>query len=310
MAADALILTIGLACAAAGGELFVRGAVGIATASRVPPGIVGATVAAFATSSPELAVAIGSALEGRPELALGDALGSNVVNIGLVLGIAVLLGPIAVGGGVVSRDLAAALAVPLITIVLAADGTIGRVDAAVLLAAFTVWLLATVRDARRERSAAAEVLGEQSLLRSALVALVGVTLLAAAGRAIVTGATGIGDEVGLDPFVIGVVIVAIGTSVPELATVVIARLRGHSEIGLGTVLGSNVYNGALIVPVAAAIAPIEVEWSEIAVSLLFGLATIVAVLPIFGPVLRRPRGLLLVGLYLSSVVTLLLTQAG
>jgi cation:H+ antiporter len=95
MTADLVTLTLGLMCAALGGELFVRGAVGIASAARIPPGIVGATIAAFATSSPELAVAIGSALEGGPELALGDALGSNLVTVGLVLGIAFLLGPIA-----------------------------------------------------------------------------------------------------------------------------------------------------------------------------------------------------------------------
>jgi cation:H+ antiporter len=308
MGADLFILTIGLACAAAGGELFVRGAVGLAGASRVPPGIVGATVAAFATSSPELAVAVGAALEDRPELALGDALGSNLVNVGLVLGIAVLLGPIRVGGGTISRDLAAALAIPALTIVLAADGTLGRFDAGVLFTAFVVWLLSAVLEARRERSAAPEVLGEHSLTRSVLVAVAGVVLLAAAGRTIVSGATGIGDELGLDPYIVGVVIVAIGTSMPELATAVVARLRGHEEIGLGTVLGSNVYNGALIVPVAASISPIEVEWGEIAVSIVFGLAAVATVLPVFGDVLGRRRGVLLVGLYAGSVATLLLTQ--
>jgi cation:H+ antiporter len=310
MTPDVVTLLLGLTCAAGGGELFVRGAVGIATASRIPPGIVGATIAAFATSSPELAVAVGSALEGRSELALGDALGSNVVNVGLVLGVAVLLGPIRIGGGTVSRDLTAALVVPVVTVVLAADGTIGRFDAAVLLAVFATWLVAALLEARTERNAAGEVLGAHSLRRSVGVAIVGVLLLVVAGRSIVSGATGLGETLGLDAFVVGVVIVAIGTSVPELATAVIARLRGHEEIGLGTVLGSNVYNGALIIPVAAIISPIVIDWSEIAVSLVFGVAVVVSVLPVFGHVLGRPRGVLLVSLYVGSVVTLLLTTQG
>jgi cation:H+ antiporter len=303
-----LVLVLGLACAGAGGELFVRGAVGVASSLRIPPGIVGATVAAFATSSPELAVAIGSALAGEPELALGDALGSNVVNIGLVLGVAVLVGPIRIGGGAISRDLAAAIAIPVVTVVLAVDGRLGRPDAVVLLAVFAIWLGATLVEARRERSATPDVLGERVLGRAVPAGLVGLLLLVAAGRLIVSGARGVGDDLGLDAFVVGVVLVAIGTSMPELATAVIARLRGHEEIGLGTVLGSNVYNGAAIVPVAALIAPITVAWSEVAVSLVFGILVVSLLLPAFGHVLGRRRGAVLVLLYVSSVVTLLVTN--
>jgi cation:H+ antiporter len=303
-----LTLVLGLAFAGFGGELFVRGAVGLAAALRIPPGIIGATIAAFATSSPELAVAIGSALSGEPDLALGDALGSNVVNVGLVLGVAVLVGPIRVGGGAISRDLAAAIAIPIVTVVLAQDGELGRPDALVLLAVFALWLGATLVEARRERSATPEVLGESPLSRAVPVGLVGLLLLVAAGRLIVSGARGVGDDLGLDAFVVGVVLVAIGTSTPELATAVIARVRGHEEIGLGTVLGSNVYNGAVIVPVAALIAPITIAWGEVAVSLVFGIAVVTLVAPMFGHVLGRRRGSALVLLYASSVLTLLVTS--
>lgn len=308
MTTNLLILGLGLVCAAAGGELFVRGVVGIAEAARIPAGIVGATVAAFATSSPEVSVAISSALSDRPQLALGDALGSNVVNIGFVLGIAVLIGPIRVGRGTIRRDMTAALVLPLITAVLAADGELGRPDALVLLIVFTTWLVTTVMAARRERSAAVEVLAEHSLPRAAAVSVLGLAFLIVAGRLIVVGAKGIGSDIGLDPFVVGVVFVAIGTSVPELATAVTSRLRGHEEIGLGTVLGSNVFNGGLVIAIAALIAPIEVDWSEIAISLVFGVLVVIAVLPFPKPILRRPRGVLLLGLYASSVVTLLVYQ--
>jgi cation:H+ antiporter len=305
---DIVLLVVGLACAAGGGELFVRGVVGIAEAARIPPGIIGATVAALATSSPEISVAVSSALDGRPELSFGDALGSNVVNIGLALGIVLLLGPLRIGHGTVRRDIGAALVIPLLTVLIAIDGHLGRFDAFVLLLAFTVWLVTTVIAARRERSAAAEVLAEHSLWRALVVSGIGVLVLVAAGRLIVVGAKGIGTELGIGAFVVGVVIVAIGTSTPEIATAVIARVRGHDEIGLGTVLGSNVVNGALVVPIAALIAPFDIEWSEVAVSLAFGIALVMAVLPFPTPVLGRRRGVLLVGLYCSSVVTLLLVD--
>ena len=305
MTGNLVTLLLGLGCAALGGELFVRGVVGIADAARIPPGIVGATVAAFATSSPEVSVAVSSAVSDRPQLALGDALGSNVVNIGLVLGLAILLGPIGVGRGTIRRDIAAALVIPLVTVGLAVDGHLSRLDAAVLLAVFCVWLVTTVLAARRERSAAAEVLAEHSLPRALLVSVLGLLVLVAAGRLIVVGAKGIGADLGLDAFVVGVVFVAIGTSVPELATAIVSRLRGHDEIGLGTVLGSNVFNGALIIPIVALISPFRLDWSEIAISLTFGVLVVLVVLPFPQPVLGRPRGALLLGLYAGSVLTLL-----
>jgi cation:H+ antiporter len=303
-----LVLVGGLACAAIGGELFVRGAVGIAEASRIPAGIIGATVAAFGTSSPEISVAVNSALSGRPQLALGDALGSNVVNVGLVLGLMLLVGSVRVAGGTIRRDIAAALVIPLVTAALAADGRLGRPDAVLLVCVFSVWLVAIVAAARRERSAVPEVLGEHTFHRAIPVVVVGLGILVVAGRLIVYGAKGIGTELGLDPFVVGVVFVAVGTSTPELATAVISRLKGHEEIGLGTVLGSNIFNGALIVPIAALIHPIRVDWSEIAISLAFGVVVVIAVLPWPSAVLGRRRGVLLLSLYASSVVVLLVTH--
>lgn len=308
MTLNLVITGLGLVCAAIGGELFVRGVVGIAEAARIPAGIVGATVAAFATSSPEVSVAISSALSDRPQLALGDALGSNVVNVGLVLGATILIGPIRIGEGAIRRDLTAALVLPLLTVVLAADGELTRSDGLVLLIVFAVWLGTSIVAARRERSAVIDVLAERSLARAGVVSVIGVLVLIAAGRLIVVGAKGIGADLGLDPFVVGVVFVAIGTSVPELATAVVSRLRGHEEIGLGTILGSNVFNGGLVVALVALIAPFEVDWSEITISLVFGIVVLLAVLPYPRPLLGRFRGALLVTLYVSSVTTLLLAH--
>ena len=194
MGPNLLILLLGLACAAAGGELFIRAAVGLATWARLPAGIVGATVVAFATSSPELAVGLGSVAAGSPDLALGDALGSNVVNLGLVLGTMLLLGGTTTAPEGIRRDGLAALALPLVLGLLALDGHLSRLDGSVLILIFLVWLVLTTVEARRERSATAAVLGERNHARLAVTGVAGVVLLILAGRLIVAGAEPIGIE--------------------------------------------------------------------------------------------------------------------
>jgi cation:H+ antiporter len=307
MASDLLILLLGLACAAAGGELFVRAAVGLATWARVPAGIVGATVVAFATSSPELAVGLGSAAAGTPALALGDALGSNVVNLGLVLGTMLLLGGSTRGHAGIRRDTAVGVALPLLLGLVALDGRLSRVDGGVLLLVFLTWFGLTTAEGRRERSATPVVLGERNHVRLAAEGAAGLAFLIAAGRLIVAGARPIGVDLGLDPFVVGVVIVAVGTSAPELATAIVSRLRGHGEIGLGTVLGSNIFNGGLIIGIVAIISPFAVSVTEIDTSLAFGVALIVLVTAVGPARLNRRLGAVLVAGYALSILTLLAT---
>lgn len=299
-------LTLGLICAGIGGELFVRAAVGIAAWLRVPAGVIGATVAAFATSTPEVSVAISSALAEKPEIALGDGLGSNVVNVALVLGLALLIGPIVAPRESTRRDIPFAVLVPLATIVLALDGRVSRIDGGVLLILFTVWLVLTTIGARRERSAAVAVLAERSHIRSIIEMLVGLVFLIAAGRLIVYGARGVGEELGLGAFVIGATFVAVGTSTPELATTLIARVRGHSEIGLGTIIGSNIYNGGFVIAVAALIYPIEVNFSEVGAAIGFGLALVALLLNARG-MLGRRLGFTFLALYVAYVLVLITT---
>jgi cation:H+ antiporter len=303
---DPLTLLLGLGLAAAGGELFVRGAVGLATWARVPPGIVGATVAAFATSSPELSVAVSAAAGGAPQIALGDALGSNVANLGLVLGLAALIAPVAVGAGAGRRDLPFAVAAPLLTLLLVLDGRLSRLDAAILAAAFAVWLALTVAAARRERGAARPVPGpgEPGGRSAVWASAVGLACLIVAGRLIVDAAGGIGDALGMDAFVVGATLVALGTSTPELATALVAGLRGHDDVGLGTLLGSCLFNGLFVVPVAATIAPIDVAVGEVATGLAFGLALVALTLPGRGGHLTRARGAVLVAAYAAYTTAL------
>ena len=300
-----LYLLAGIACAAIGGELFVQGAVGIARWARVSPGIIAVTVAAFATSSPELSVSISSALARTPEIALGDALGSNVVNVALILGLALVISPIRSPRDSIRRDFPVALAVPAAMAVLVADGVVSRLEGATLLVGFAVWLIFAIRDAWRQRRVA---VGDGIPVRATRVLITttaGLALLAAAGTLIVTGARGVAVAFGWQEFVIGATVVAVGTSVPELATTIAAKLRGHDEVSLGTILGSNLFNGLFIVAVAAMIHPIPVHTSEVLTALAFGFVAVAMTYPRSDGTIGRGRGAILLLLYAGYLAAVL-----
>ncbi|MBI1889475.1 MAG: sodium:calcium antiporter [Burkholderiales bacterium] len=294
---DYFFLSLGILCAVIGGELFVRGAVGLGYWARISPGVIGATFAAFATSSPELSVSINSALAGSPKIALGDALGSNVVNIALVLGAALAVSGIQCPRDSVKRDFPLALFIPVITGLLCLDGELSRLDGLAMLTVFFLWLTATAVAARKQRGAAEEPHHDQQGWKILLTCILGLGFLIAAGNFIVTGAKGIAVSFGIDEFIIGATIVAVGTSAPELATTIIAKLRGHDEIGLGTILGSNIFNGIFIVAIAASIHPIRIAWNEVAIALAFGLTAVALTYPPSNGFITRKRGVLLLSLY-------------
>lgn len=299
-----LALAVGVLCAAIGGELFVRGVVGIARWARVSAGIIGTTVAAFATSSPELSVAITAAMAGEPQISLGNALGGNVVNVALVLAITLLISGIQCPRDNVKRDFPVALITPLVIGVLALDGVLSRLDGLLLLGMFLAWTVAVTIEARKQRSAAGEILAERRGWLAIILCLVGLVFLIVAGRFIVTGAKGIATSFGIGEFVIGATVVAIGTSVPELATTVVSKIRRHDEVGLGTILGSNIFNGLFIVAIAAIISPISIDWREVAIALVSGMVTVALVWPARGGRIERRRGVLLLALYIVYVVTI------
>jgi len=298
-------LILGIVFAAMGGEFFVRGTVGLASLARISPGIVGATVAAFATSSPELSVSISSALAKKPQIALGDALGSNVVNVALILGLALVISGIQSPRDSLKRDLPVALFIPVVTGVLFLDGVLSRVDGMLMLGMFVAWIVATVFEVRRQRSSADEVLGEHSKWLIFTFCVAGLALLVAAGNLIVLGAREIAVSLGVSEFIIGATVVSIGTSGPELATTIIAKVRGHDEVGLGTILGSNILNGSFVVAIAAVIHPIVVPLRLVGATLIFGLLAVIFVFPPRNGFIERRRGVLLLVLYVGYVVTVL-----
>lgn len=305
---DYVTLSLGIISAGVGGELFVRGTVGIASWARVSPGIIATTIAAFATSSPELSVSINSAISGVPQIALGDSLGSNVVNIALILALALLISGIQSPRGNIKREFPVALLIPIFTTILFYDNELSRFDGLLLLSLFFTWLVAVVLEARKQRSATVEVLGEKRRWLAVLSCAVGLLFLVAAGSLIVTGAKGIAFSFGLDEFIIGATIVALGTSTPELATTVIAKVRGHDEVSLGTILGSNIFNGTFIIGVAATIHPIRVALDDVALTLVFGFMALVFTYPSHTGLISRGRGVLLLMLYSGYLFSVLQRQ--
>ncbi len=299
-----LFLVVGIVLAAFGGERFVRGAVGVSVALRIPPGIIGATVAAFATSSPELSVAVLSALEGEPELALGDATGSNMVNLGVVLGLTAVVVPVMARWADIRRELPAALGSLAFVAVLISDGVLGRWDATGMLVLFVVWLVWVVSDARRERNATSEIVGDIDTGRAVLDLGIGLVLLVVAGRLIVLGAKEVGDLLGWDEFVVGAVLVAIGTSTPELVTAFVAARRGHAEVGVGAVLGSNIFNTLLIVGTAGLIEPIDADSSLVKLAIGAGVLATLLATPNRRGRLVRGRGVMLLAVYVAYLVAI------
>ncbi len=288
--------------AAAGGEAFLKSILGAAIHLRVPKLVVATTLAAFATSSPELTVSSVAALAGQPEIGLGDALGSNVVNIALIFGLALLFGAVQTSRQDFGRDFYLAIAVPVFTFLLMLDGRIERVEALLLLAVFSAWVAWTVRGAWRQREEPANFgAAELSPGKSLILGVLGLGALIASGRLFVSGATSIASAFAVDTYVIGVVLVAIGTSLPELVTVILSRLRGHDDIGVGTLIGSNLFNGLAIVGIAGTIHPIAVPLNEVALTLACGLAALLLLLPNREGLIVRGRGYLLLVLYAAFV---------
>ncbi|MCB1292061.1 sodium:calcium antiporter [Mycolicibacterium sp.] len=303
MTATLLVLLAGSALAALGGQLFIRGLIGFSAWWRLPTSVVAATLAAFATSAPELSVAINSAIAGQPEIALGEVLGSNVVNIALVLGIAVAFAPILVDRGAVAREYPAAAAAPALVGLLAVDGRLGRLDGLILLAVFAAWLSRGVAAGRRFRASAPGAVLERTRTSVVISLGLGLVMLILAGRAIVAGAVGISAALGWDGFVVGAVLVALGTSAPELVTVIIARLRGHDDVAVGTILGSNIFNTLMILGIAAVIHPIAVEGFETDVGVVASAVLVLLLIPVRGR-LERWRSVPLLGSYVLVLALL------
>ncbi len=322
-------MVAGLALLVLGGETLVRGASGLAFRIGMSSLVVGLTVVAFATSAPELAVTLDAVLSGEPDLAVGNVVGSNIANVLLVLGISAVLLPLAVKAQVVRIDLPVMVGLSVLLLFLALDGTIGALDGAVLLAALAGYVTLAVLLGRRAgsgtppddgasaegadpptRSDPAPSSAPGSTLRNVVLVAIGVVMLVVGANLLVDGAVRIATELGVSNLVIGLTVVAIGTSMPELATSVVAARRGERDLAVGNVVGSNIFNIGLVlgVPAVLGAAGVPVPEAAIALDIPLMIAASFALLPVAftGLVVARWEGGLFLGLYLAYTTFVLL----
>ena len=254
----------GLALLFGGGELLTRGAVNLAQSLGMSQLLIGLTVIAAATSMPELLVALAAAFEGAPAIALGNVIGSNTANILLILGVAALICPMAARTPQVARDGMAVAAATGIFIVVVMTGVIDRLEGLGLLAVLVGYLVYSYYNDRRRQSMLAQDRDVAAAPTSKPIAMsvfhivLGVALLGLGSKLLVDGAIDLARAAGVSEAVIGLTLVAIGTSLPELATAIVASYRRHPEVALGNVLGSNVFNLLAIIGVVAATTPLTV----------------------------------------------------
>lgn len=241
-------------------DRFVEGAAATARHFHVPPLLIGMIIVGFGTSAPEMVVSAFAALQNNPGIALGNAYGSNITNIGLILGVTALIRPIAVHSQVLRKEL------PILTLITALaawqlwDGVLSRFEALVLLVVFALLMIWTIRQSLR-----ADTLGESMerelkimpIRRAAVWMIVGLIILVASSRLLVWGAVEIAHLLGVSDLIIGLTVVAVGTSLPELASSIIAALKGEDDIALGNILGSNLFNALAVVGLAGVINPLN-----------------------------------------------------
>jgi len=242
----------------AGGEALVRGASGIALRSGLSPMVVGLTVVAFGTSCPELAVSLGAALDGHSDMAIGNVVGSNIVNIALVAAIAALIKPIAIDRDLIRIDGPVLIAVSLAVGVFVWLGEVTRVHGLLLLLCLLVYTVLRIRIARTTDDDETSKDDSAPLWRLIVLTIVGIAALAFGGSFLVDGALVFARNMGLSEAIIGLTLLALGTSLPEIATTIIASMRGSSELALGNAIGSCIYNVLAVLAATAAVTPMVV----------------------------------------------------
>ncbi len=305
-----LLIAAGFGLLVLGAEALVRGASRLAFRLGLTPLVIGLTVVAYGTSAPELAVSLQGAWAGRADLALGNVVGSNTFNVLMILGLSAVITPLAVARRIIRQDVWVMLATSVLAVLLSLDGKIDRLEGCLLLAgaaAYTTWTLRT--GASEEDAEGAQTVPASSLRRDLLVIAAGLALLVAGSRVLVYAATEVARVLGVSELVIGLTIVAAGTSLPELATSVVAAARGQRDIAVGNVVGSNIFNILAVLGSAAAFGPAGVNVAPAALRFDFPvmIAASAACLPIFFTRLRidRLEGWLMLsayGVYLTYLV--------
>ncbi|MDX1520439.1 MAG: calcium/sodium antiporter [Anaerolineae bacterium] len=316
-----ILFVVGLGLLVVGAEALVRGASRLATAVGISPLVIGLTVVAYGTSAPEMAVSVQSALSGQADIAVGNVIGSNIFNVLFILGAAALITPLIVSGQLIRRDVPLMIAISVGLLLLGLDGRLGRLDGILLLLGIIIYTTWSIWQSRREnqqiKAEFAQEFGQNpphgpgQITLQIIYILVGLGLLVLGSTWLVDGAVAIAALLGVSQLVIGLTIVAAGTSLPEVATSIVASIRGERDIAVGNVVGSNIFNILSVLGLAAIVSPQPILISPAALS--FDIPVMIAVaiicLPIFftGGVIARWEGGLFLGYYLAYTVYLVLT---
>ena len=319
MSMSALSMVLGLIALVAGGELLVRGASSLAATMRISPLVIGLTVVAFGTSSPELAVSVQSAIAENTDIAVGNVVGSNIFNVLFILGLSALIVPLAVASQLIRREVPLMIAVSVLALLLGLDGRIGRADGIGLFVVIIIYSVWCIRHSRGERKVVEEEFAKElpkpvadlaPLFFQGSLIVVGLVLLVFGANWLVTGSVAIATRLGVSELVIGLTIVAAGTSLPELVTSILAAMRGERDIAVGNVVGSNLFNILCVLGLAGAVSPVGVEVSKTALrfDIPVMIAVAIACLPIFftGNQISRWEGGLFLGFFVAYSTYLVL----
>jgi len=314
MLIDILYIILGAALLYFGGEGLVRGASSLARALGISSLVIGLTVVAFATSCPELFSALVAALKDEPDIALGTVIGSNIANIGLVLGLTAIIFPLAAQRKFIRREVPIMIISGALLFPICWNGIIGRSEGAFFILLLIGFLLYQVRKSRQDSEShplEAEIEKTPPQLgRSVVFIVVGVVLLVFGAHFLIEGATAIATAIGISERVIGLTVVAFGTSLPEIASSIIAAIRREPDMVLGNLVGSNIFNVLCILGITTVVCPISVNWAASVIDLLVMLFITFLVFPFLssGYRLQRREGFVLVTLYLAYASYLVISE--
>lgn len=308
-----LLLILGFILLVKGADFFVDGATGIAHAMKIPSVIIGLTIVAFGTSAPEAAVSITAAIKGANEISFGNVVGSNIFNLLVVAGVSSAIVPLSINKQIIKRDFPFSIIGALI-LALFASGIFGsaeitRLGGAFLLILFIIYMIIVIRSALKSKSSFKSEQPEKalSISKSILFSIIGLSGIIIGGQLVVNSASDIARILGVSETVIGLTIVAIGTSLPELVTSITAARKGENDIAMGNVIGSNIFNIFFILGISAALNPIKVDFNSMADSIILIAASVIALAAVAKKQkLNRSVGVIMTILYVAYTIYILL----
>ena len=295
---DYIFLIIGFVLLIKGADFFVDGSAALAGYLKVPSVIIGLTIVAIGTSLPEAAVSISAGLAGSNEIAVSNIVGSNIFNTLVVVGASALIRPFKADSQIVKRDLPVNFVVTIILYLFVIGGMLSRIEGLILLAGIITYITVMVRSALKNR--VEEEIEPISLSKAALFIALGLAAVVFGGDVVVDSATAIAKSLGLSETLIGLTIVAIGTSLPELVTSVVASRKGESGLALGNAIGSNIFNILFILGMSSTLMPIPVVSENITDTLvLIGICVLIYAFARFGEKIGRGKGLIMIAIYIA-----------